>query len=198
MFFKDTLFDICLFSNYRFTNTSIANIIRLVAPDVLVFMVSLACVIGSRKVYVHVRSHSRPHHVDDSSTVEDVLPVFVALMLLLGGIVQPNVISSIYFLTFLFLGTFWACHRSVRFKRNKAFFCLKMLLTLYSALHVTLLYLYQFEFFQSRLSDSSLYARWVYFNILHFVRSSLDELKKFVFYPISSIAGTQDRALNFS
>ena len=154
-----------LLSFSRFSSTSTANIIRLLAPDVLVFIVSLACVIGSRKVHVH-HSHSRGSHrhthgTEDSSGVEDALPVFVALMLLLGGIVQPNVISSVYFLTFLFLGTFWACHRSVRFKRNKAFFCLKIFLTVYSAMHVILLYLYQFEFFQSQLLASSFYARYI-------------------------------------
>ena len=127
----------------------------------LVFLVSLTCVIGSRKVHAHARSsHSRSHRADDSSGVEEVLPVFVALMLLLGGVAQPNVISSVYFITFLFLGTFWACHRSVRFKRNRAFYCLKIFLTVYSAVHVILLYLYQFEFFQSQLSASSLYARY--------------------------------------
>ena len=136
------------------------NVIRLLAPDVFVFIVSLVCVIGSRKVRVHATSsHSRSHRDSDGAAVEDVLPVFVALMLLLGGIVQPNVISSVYFLVFLFLGTFWACHRSIRFKKNKAFFCLKVLLTVYSATHVVLLYLYQIEFFQSQLASSSLYAR---------------------------------------
>ena len=151
---KDSLF----FSRFRRTDT--ANIVRLLAPDLLVFIISLACVIGSRKVHLHVRSsHGRSHHDRDGSPVEDVLPVFVALMLLLGGIVQPNVISSVYFLSFLFLGTLWACHRSIRFKKNKALFCLKVFLTVYAGLHVILLYLYQFEFFQELLPASTLYAR---------------------------------------
>ena len=138
------------------------NIFRLLAPDVIVFMVSLVCVIGSRKVRVHAScTHSHLHHHQDASAVEDILPLFVALMLLLGGIIQPNIISALYFLLFLFLGTFWAWHRSGRFKKNKGFFCLKIFLTVYSALHVILLYLYQLEFFQVALPPSNLYARLV-------------------------------------
>eukprot|EP00794_Sanderia_malayensis_P018687 gene18687-20574_t len=146
----------------KFELSDSLNIVRLLAPDVIVFIVSLVCVLGSRKVKVHhPTTHSRHHHhaLSDTSAVEEILPLFVALMLLLGGIIQPNVISAIYFLVFLFLGTFWAWHYAVRFKRNKAFFCLKIGLTLYSALHVILLYLYQLEFFQTVLPPSSLYAR---------------------------------------
>ncbi len=146
--------------SFRFELSDTLNIVRLIAPDTIVFIVSLVCVLGSRKVRVHVPSTHARHH-QDASAVEEILPLFVALMLLLGGIIEPNVISAIYFLIFLFLGTFWAWHHSIKFKKNRGFFCFKIGLTVYSGLHVILLYLYQLEFFQSVLAPTSLYARYV-------------------------------------
>ena len=87
------------------------------------------------------------------------MPYFLAVMLLVGGIMLPSLASAIYFIMFLILGTVWACHKAVRLRRKRAFASVRFALMVYSGFHVITLYLYQFQFFQSSLPPDNLLAR---------------------------------------
>merc|ERR1712168_1464177 len=90
---------------------------------------------------------------------DEIIPIFVGLALLFGGIVQPNVLSSVYFLTFLILGICWAFHMSDQIHKSVAYGCIRVILTAYSGLHVLLLYIYQFPFFQHILNPEDFKSR---------------------------------------
>lgn len=95
----------------------------------------------------------------DSTTWDNVMPYFIAVMLLAGGIMLPSLASAIYFVMFLILGTMWACHKAVRLQRKRAFAYVRFALTVYSGVHVLTFYVYQFQFFQKALPPESLLAR---------------------------------------
>lgn len=90
-----------------------------------------------------------------------ILPFFVGLMLLLAGIMQPNVLSSVYFLIFIILGVCWAFHLLEHVMKNTSFILIKIILTVYAGLHVLVLYMYQFPFFQEILEPDSFLPRFV-------------------------------------
>uniref|UniRef100_A0A4W3J0I5 Piezo-type mechanosensitive ion channel component 2-like n=1 Tax=Callorhinchus milii TaxID=7868 RepID=A0A4W3J0I5_CALMI len=80
----------------------------------------------------------------------------VTLLLCLAGIALPSLTSAVYFLTFLGLGSWWACRRgfSLTFFR-----CLCVTMAIISATHLTILYLYQLHAFQAALPPQHLGAR---------------------------------------
>lgn len=96
---------------------------------------------------------------DEPTTTDNIMPYVMAAMLLAAGIIQPSVISVIYFLTFLGLGTVWACHKAVRLRHRKAFACIRLILMVYSGIHVMVLYLYQSQIFQDVLPPHNLITR---------------------------------------
>ncbi|KAL3321093.1 hypothetical protein Ciccas_000214 [Cichlidogyrus casuarinus] len=77
-------------------------------------------------------------------------------LLCLAGITSPSLISFFYILSFLGGCTYWASCHTVG---TKNFGCLRVLLLIYSFLHMSLIYLYQFDFFQVFLPDGSVPAR---------------------------------------
>lgn len=72
-----------------------------------------------------------------------------------SGITFPSVLTSVYFLAFLGVGTWWACYKSF----GRKFAVLRIALLLYSGANLILLYLYQFQFFQAALQPQDFYAR---------------------------------------
>lgn len=160
--------------SYRFDGVKVIDAIRLLAPDVVIFATSLVTLLSTRNTHAAIDdqfddvdgiSPSTATHTQSNGFyyVEDVLPVFVALMLLLAGITQPNLLSSIYFLTFLVLGICWAFHFSSHIQKSYTYFCLKVLLLMYSGLHILLLYLYQMSFMQKFVHPQELVPRFVAF-----------------------------------
>lgn len=150
---------------FRFDGVPALDIFRIIAPDVVVIAVSITCVICCRGLISSSPLHQHtPQHIrasPDSSTWDNIMPYFIAVMLLVGGIMLPSLASAIYFIMFLILGTMWACHKAIRLRRKKAFAYIRFALMVYSGIHVITFYLYQFQFFQSSLPPDSLLARWV-------------------------------------
>lgn len=151
---------------YRFDNCAVKDIIRLLAPDVIVFICSLIAVLSARHLTVPMEPYSSDLMqatsepiTTSTSRFEYILPIFGALLLLLAGIIQPNLLSSIYFIFFLVFGICWAFHLLDHIKRHSSFFFLKILLTVYTGLHVLVLYMFQFPFFQKVLDPTTFLAR---------------------------------------
>ncbi|XP_061111226.1 piezo-type mechanosensitive ion channel component 2-like [Conger conger] len=79
--------------------------------------------------------------------------VVVTVLLGFTGIMLPSVTSAVYFFTFLGLCTWWSFGRTFN---TLMFSCLCVLMAIFSAGHLTVLYLYQFQFFQENvLYDSA-------------------------------------------
>lgn len=155
-------------NSFRFDNCAVKDIIRLLAPDVIVFICSLIAVLSARHLTVPMEPYSSDLMqatsepiTTSTSRFEYILPIFGALLLLLAGIIQPNLLSSIYFIFFLVFGICWAFHLLDHIKRHSSFFFLKILLTVYTGLHVLVLYMFQFPFFQKVLDPTTFLARYV-------------------------------------
>ena len=147
-----------------------ANIIRVVVPDIAMFIVSLVVFILCRK-FIPRQTQDNPDdpglsYADSFSSVKtriiqttvivNVIGQFlVVLLLAASGIAYPSVISSVYFLTFLGVAIWWSCYKSV----GRKFAVFRILLLIYSGAHMVLLYLYQFQFFQEALAQKDFYAR---------------------------------------
>ncbi|XP_019897413.2 piezo-type mechanosensitive ion channel component 2 isoform X3 [Esox lucius] len=81
--------------------------------------------------------------------------VVVTVLLGLTGVMLPSLTSAVYFFTFLALCTWWS------FCRNfdpLVFSCLCVLMAIFSAGHLLVLYLYQFQFFQELIPPGDSYA----------------------------------------
>ena len=129
-----------------------------------VIAVSITCVVCCRGlVDSSPLRPETPQHIrisPDSTTWDNVMPYFIAVMLLAGGIMLPSLASAIYFVMFLILGTMWACHKAVRLRRKRAFAYVGLALMVYSGVHVLIFYMYQFQFFQKVLPPESLLTRY--------------------------------------
>ena len=142
----------------RFDDSKVIDIVRLVAPDVCVFISSLVAFLSSRGFHARYSDEERAVVIKKkNSLIEEYIPIISAMMLLLTGIMQPNVLSSVYFVTYIGLGICWAFHLSS--VKSRVYFVMKTTLTIYAALHVLIIYLYQFEFFQSTLIPDSFSPR---------------------------------------
>ncbi|XP_066538548.1 piezo-type mechanosensitive ion channel component 2 [Hoplias malabaricus] len=81
--------------------------------------------------------------------------VVVTILLGLTGIMLPSLTSTVYFFTFLGLCTWWSFCRSFD---PLLFSCLCVLMAIFSAGHLIMLYLYQFQFFQEAVPPGDNYA----------------------------------------
>ncbi|XP_047666735.1 piezo-type mechanosensitive ion channel component 2 isoform X3 [Tachysurus fulvidraco] len=82
--------------------------------------------------------------------------VVVTILLGFTGIMLPSLTSAMYFFTFLGLCTWWSFCRSFD---TLLFSCLCVLMAIFSAGHLIILYLYQFQFFQEAVPPGDRYAR---------------------------------------
>ncbi|XP_075703006.1 piezo-type mechanosensitive ion channel component 2-like isoform X3 [Rhinoderma darwinii] len=97
--------------------------------------------------------------------------VVVTLLLGLSGIILPSVTSALYFFIFLVLCSWWACNRSVSLV---VFSSLCVLAAIFSAGHLTAVYLYQLPYFQEVIPPQDLYARL--FGMTAIIRTNQTEL----------------------
>ncbi|TNM98493.1 hypothetical protein fugu_014739 [Takifugu bimaculatus] len=74
--------------------------------------------------------------------------VVVTILLGLTGIMLPSLTSAVYFFIFLFLCTWWSLCRTFD---TLIFSCMCVLMAIFSAGHIIVLYLYQFQFFQESI-----------------------------------------------
>ncbi|XP_041376772.1 piezo-type mechanosensitive ion channel component 2-like [Gigantopelta aegis] len=148
----------------RLDGVALEDIIRLIVPDVVVFIVSLVVFIISNVLLkrdaaqetsdlpttVKIRRRRRV-----TSVIEFFGEFLVALLLCVSGIILPSVLSAVYFLTFLVIATLWACYKSLGHK----FAGFRVFLLVYTGLHILVLHLYQFQFFQEYLPHTEFLPR---------------------------------------
>ena len=159
------LFSSCTFCCFlcRVEPYDVGSILQVILPDVGAFIVSLAtCIIcwktlsgqapDGEDLLDVTRSQSKRYQTAVFNTLGDLL---VALLLAASGIMHPSLLSSIYFVAFVGMATWWSCYR--RF--GNKFGVVRMLLLVYSGVHLVVLYLYQFQTAQWMLHYDSLPAR---------------------------------------
>ncbi|XP_032925871.1 piezo-type mechanosensitive ion channel component 1 [Catharus ustulatus] len=174
----------------RLDLSDIPNSVRLVAPDVGILLVSSLslCVCGrlspatSRRNLESLESSEWREGKDagrqrraagrDSrlrkrlrdkahSLLWEAGKALAILLLALAGITLPSASSSVYFLLFVGLCTWWACHLP---GGHRAFNVLCVLVGIYSACHLLCLYAYQTPFVQGLFPPPTLWARMFGFN----------------------------------
>ncbi|XP_076837893.1 piezo-type mechanosensitive ion channel component 2 isoform X4 [Brachyhypopomus gauderio] len=82
--------------------------------------------------------------------------VVVTILLGLTGMMLPSLTSAVYFFVFLALCTWWSFCRTFD---TLLFSCLCVLMAIFSAGHLIVLYLYQFQFFQESIPPNDRYIR---------------------------------------
>ncbi|XP_076830673.1 piezo-type mechanosensitive ion channel component 1 [Brachyhypopomus gauderio] len=82
--------------------------------------------------------------------------LLVVTLLGLAGITLPSAFSAVYFLLFIAVCTWWACHLPIS---HLGFSALCVMVGVFTAGHLVCLYLYQSVLVQSVLAPSSLWAR---------------------------------------
>ncbi|XP_020029137.2 piezo-type mechanosensitive ion channel component 1 isoform X2 [Castor canadensis] len=78
------------------------------------------------------------------------------VLLALAGIAHPSAFSSVYFLLFLAICTWWACHFPIS---PLGFSTLCVMVSCFGAGHLICLYCYQTSFIQATLPPTSIWAR---------------------------------------
>jgi len=149
----------------RLDNVNTLDIIRLIVPDVAVFITGLIVYIICYKLLPQekpsvqelptaVKKQQRsPLDGIVNFIGETVLVMFLAA----SGIIAPSVFSAVYFLSFVFLATLWSLYGHLGVK----FSVYRVVLLIYSAAHILVLHLYQFQFFQGFLPPDTFVARYL-------------------------------------
>lgn len=153
----------CGFFCFRLDNVNTIDIIRLIVPDVVVFATGLVVYIICYKLLPEEKSSAQqlPTVVKSRKTSaidgiihfigETILVIFLAAC----GIIAPSALSAVYFVSFLFLATLWSLYGHLGAK----FSVFRVVLLVYSAAHILVLHLYQFQFFQEFLAPGNFIAR---------------------------------------
>lgn len=128
--------------------------VRLVVPDVAVFILTLFIFLVSKKLVGPNASESQQQGVvmerrppKHNQVVEGIRCFITMLLLAAAGIIVPSVISAVYFLSFLVVATWWAFYMTW----GRTFNVLQLVWLVYSGSHIIVLYLYQFQFFQEEV-----------------------------------------------
>ncbi|XP_072220008.1 piezo-type mechanosensitive ion channel component 2 [Leuresthes tenuis] len=104
--------------------------------------------------------------------------VVVTILLGMTGIMLPSLTSFVYFSIFLFLCTWWSFCRTVN---TLIFSCMCVLMAIFSAGHLIVLYLYQFQFFQEAISPRDDFVS--VFGISPVVQSNCSYTWKLIVHP---------------
>nr|XP_023682088.1 piezo-type mechanosensitive ion channel component 2 isoform X1 [Paramormyrops kingsleyae] len=104
--------------------------------------------------------------------------VVVTILLGTTGIMLPSLTSAVYFLVFLGLCTWWSLCRSFD---PLIFSCLCVLMTIFSAGHLIVLYMYQLQFFQEAIPAGDTYPSL--FGISPIVQTSCNQTWRFLVHP---------------
>ncbi|KAF8566693.1 hypothetical protein P879_01330 [Paragonimus westermani] len=108
--------------------------------------------------------------------VDNLCLLITVLLICVTGISSPSILSSVYLLSFLGISTYWACRKKIN---PIPFASLRILLLVYSGLHVCLYYLYQFPFFQTFCRDGEFLSRFL--GLYYIMRTSCDKPGEFLF-----------------
>uniref|UniRef100_A0A671VEB3 Piezo type mechanosensitive ion channel component 2 n=1 Tax=Sparus aurata TaxID=8175 RepID=A0A671VEB3_SPAAU len=104
--------------------------------------------------------------------------VVVTILLGMTGIMLPSVTSAVYFFIFLFLCTWWSLRRTFD---TLIFSCMCVLMAIFSAGHLIVLYLYQFQFFQESIPPGDNFI--VTFGISPIVQTNCSRTWKLIVHP---------------
>ncbi|XP_050834889.1 piezo-type mechanosensitive ion channel component 1 isoform X2 [Serinus canaria] len=169
----------------RLDLSDILNSVRLVAPDVGILLVSSLSLCLCRHSPAPATCRGSPECLESSewreerdagrqrrarrdtrlrsrlrdkahSLLWEAGKGLAILLLALAGITLPSASSSVYFLLFMGLCTWWACHLP---SSHQAFNVLCILIGIYSACHLLCLYAYQTPFVQGVFPPPTIWAR---------------------------------------
>ncbi|XP_026229618.1 piezo-type mechanosensitive ion channel component 2 isoform X1 [Anabas testudineus] len=104
--------------------------------------------------------------------------VVVTILLGMTGIMQPSLTSAVYFFIFLFLCTWWSLCRTFN---TLLFSCMCVLIAIFSAGHIIVIYLYQFQFFQESIPPGDNYTS--VFGISPIIQSNCSNTWKLTVHP---------------
>ncbi|KAL6104091.1 piezo2 [Pungitius sinensis] len=104
--------------------------------------------------------------------------VVVTILLGMTGVMLPSLTSAVYFFLFLFLCTWWSLCRTFD---TLLFSCMCVLMAIFSAGHLIVLYLYQFQFFQESIPPDDYYIS--IFGISPIVQSNCSYTWKLIVHP---------------
>ncbi|KAF0046587.1 hypothetical protein F2P81_000220 [Scophthalmus maximus] len=104
--------------------------------------------------------------------------VVVTILLGITGVMLPSMTSAVYFFIFLFLCTWWSLCRTFD---TLIFSCMCVLMAIFSAGHLIILYLYQFQFFQEAIPPGDGYISA--FGISPIVQSNCSYTWKLMVHP---------------
>uniref|UniRef100_A0A670YYB1 Piezo type mechanosensitive ion channel component 1 (Er blood group) n=1 Tax=Pseudonaja textilis TaxID=8673 RepID=A0A670YYB1_PSETE len=162
----------------RLDLNDIPNSVRLVAPDLGILLVSAICLgicsrlqsphpgknhagVGNpiqaapgsprRRAQLAARLRVKAHGL-----LMAVGKILAVVLIALAGITLPSAFSSVYYLLFVGLMTWWACHFS---NSQLAFNALCIMVDIFAGGHLICLYGYQTPFMQETLPPTGLWAR---------------------------------------
>lgn len=154
----------------RLDGVPFIHILRLVVLDVVVLAVAILVFIVCYKVFSPSRDTLSSEDVPSlqsitrrrrASRLHNFL-LFVGkfidvLFLAACGIIVPSLASAAYFLSFLYIATWWSLYRGL----GKKFSIFRICVLIWSGLHLLFLHLYQTQLFQEDWfpSRTSLWAR---------------------------------------
>ncbi|XP_031720951.1 piezo-type mechanosensitive ion channel component 2 isoform X3 [Anarrhichthys ocellatus] len=104
--------------------------------------------------------------------------VVVTILLGITGVMLPSLTSAVYFFIFLFLCTWWSLCRTFD---TLIFSCMCVLMAIFSAGHLIVLYLYQFQFFQESIPPDDYYIS--IFGISPIIQSNCSYTWKLIVHP---------------
>ncbi|GAA6072976.1 piezo-type mechanosensitive ion channel component 2 isoform X1, partial [Tachysurus ichikawai] len=104
--------------------------------------------------------------------------VVVTILLGLTGMMLPSLTSAVYFFIFLALCTWWSFCQTFD---ALLFSCLCVLMAIFSAGHLIVLYLYQFQFLQDSIPPDDSYIRL--FGISPIIKTDCSSTWKLIVYP---------------
>ncbi|XP_055891303.1 piezo-type mechanosensitive ion channel component 2-like isoform X3 [Biomphalaria glabrata] len=149
----------------RLDKASIPTVIRLIIPDVVVFITSLVVLVASLKITRQTSLISGTEMEIPFAPVikskhghgywKTFLHLITNITLLIAGVIWPSVFGGVYFITFLIVITLWGCYKPM----GKKFGFVQRVLLFYTGSHILLLHLYQFQFFQAELPPDNFVAR---------------------------------------
>ncbi|XP_019403737.1 PREDICTED: piezo-type mechanosensitive ion channel component 2-like isoform X2 [Crocodylus porosus] len=104
--------------------------------------------------------------------------VVATLLLGVAGIIFPSATSATYFFTFLGLCSWWSCHLPIALV---TFSSLCVMMAIFSAGHLTALYLYQLPYFQDLIPPDDIYARLL--GMTAIIKTNITESWKLQLHP---------------
>ncbi|XP_060762172.1 piezo-type mechanosensitive ion channel component 2 isoform X2 [Neoarius graeffei] len=104
--------------------------------------------------------------------------VVVTILLGLTGMMLPSLTSAVYFFIFLALCTWWSFCQTFD---TLLFSCLCVLMAIYCAGHLIVLYLYQFQFLQESIPPEDSYVRL--FGISPIIKTNCSSTWKLIVHP---------------